>query len=88
MFYSLVGIVVCGITCVIITYVPCSEINNSNFVDSQISIILSYNEIKIPYPNNKFLSSLYIIFKIDFCQWNKHFSHINNLINCNLSYKQ
>ena len=54
MFYSLVGIVVCGITCVIITYVPCSEINNSNFVDKKMC--------KLEYKNNLYFDTFIYYF--------------------------
>ena len=42
-FYSFVGIVVCTITCIINTFVPCSKINNPNFVDTKMCKV-EYND--------------------------------------------
>ena len=49
MFYSLVGIFVSGITCVINTYVPCSETKNSNFVYEKMC--------KVEYNNNLYFDN-------------------------------
>ena len=45
MFYSFVGIIVGSITCIIITYVPCSEINTSNYVDEKMCKVIYSNNL-------------------------------------------
>ena len=49
MFYSFVGIVVSIITCIINTYVACSEISNPNFIDAKMC--------KVKYNNNLYFDN-------------------------------
>ena len=49
MFYSSVGILVCIITCIINTYIPCSAINDPNFIDEKMC--------KVEYNNNLYFDN-------------------------------